>query len=179
MIGPTRTFWRVRLLLTGFTIALALAALTTVSVPAQARVWVSVAAPCCGYAYPGPYYGYGYPPPPYAYAPPPGYYPPPPDAGVPGAGAPGAYPPAGPAPSAYTPDAPASGYPPSAPTTAYEPAPTAGAPAAVTYTNKPAFTNAAGQTCRQYKTTDASGGHPIDVYGTACRQADGQWRVVN
>jgi len=180
MIGPTRTFWRARLLLLGFA-ALALTALTSVSPPAQARVWVSVAGPCCGYAYPDPYYGYP-PPPPYAYAPPPGYYPPPPDAG-----APGAYPPVGPAPSAYTPDAPAAGYAPAAsyaptasyaPATSYAPAPS-GAAAQVTYTNKPAFTNAAGQTCRQYKTTDASGGHPVDVYGTACRQADGQWRVVD
>jgi surface antigen len=50
---------------------------------------------------------------------------------------------------------------------------------AITYTNKPAFTNAAGQTCREYKSTDATGGHPIDVFGTACKAADGQWRVVN
>jgi hypothetical protein len=162
MIGPT-TDWRTRLLLTGVATALAIVALATISPPAQARVWVSAGVPCCGY-YPGPYYGYGYPPPPYAYVPPPGYYPPP------DYGAPGAYPPAGAAPSAYTPGAPASGYaPPSG----------AGAGAAVTYTNKPAFTNAAGQTCRQYKTTDATGGHPVDVYGTACQQADGQWRVVN
>jgi hypothetical protein len=191
MIGSTRTFWRARLLFAGLAGAAVLTALISASPPAQARVWVSVAAPCCGYAYPGPYYGYP-PPPPYAYAPPPGYYPPP-DAGIPGAGAPGAYPPAGPAPSAYTPDAPAPSYPPAtgyAPTASYAPtagyaptasyAPTAnGAAAQVTYTNKPAFTNAAGQTCRQYKTTDTSGGHPVDVYGTACRQADGQWRVVD
>lgn len=170
MIGPT-TNWRARLLFTGIATVLAIVALATISPPAQARVWVSAGVPCCSY-YPGPYYGY--PSPPYAYVPPPGYYPPPPDYG-----APGAYPPAGAAPSAYTPGTPTSSYAPGVPTSGYAPPSGAGAAAAVTYTNKPAFTNAAGQTCRQYKTTDATGGHPVDVYGTACQQADGQWRVVN
>ena len=167
MISPT-TDWRARLLFTAFATVLAIVALATISPPAQARVWVSAGVPCCGY-YPGPYYGY-YAPPPYAYMPPPSYYPPAPDYGALDYGAPGAYPPAGAAPSAYTPGAPTSGY--ASPSGA-------GAAAAVTYTNKPAFTNAAGQTCRQYKTTDATSGHPVDVYGTACQQADGQWRVVN
>jgi len=67
-------------------------------------------------------------------------------------------------------------YPPASPMAA---APAAPSSPAITYTNKPAFTNAAGQTCREYKTTDTTGGHPIDVVGTACRAADGQWRVVN
>jgi hypothetical protein len=116
-------------------------------------VFVAVGAPCCGYYYgPGPYYGY---PPPYYYAPPPGYYPPPP----------GYYPPPA---SANAPGQPA---PPASATSAMA-AP--GSPP-ITYTNKPAFTNSAGQTCRQYKATD--GGR--DVFGTACQQADGQWRVVN
>ena len=170
MIGPTRIFWRARLLLTGFATVFGLMALTGAPQPAQA-FWIGIGAPCCGWYGPGPYYGY---PPPYAYAPPPAYYPPPA-----GYGAAGPYPPAGSAPSAYTPNTPATGYAPSAPATGYEPAPTSGAAAAVTYTNKPAFTNAAGQTCRQYKTTDASNGHPVDIYGTACRQSDGQWRVVD
>jgi hypothetical protein len=47
----------------------------------------------------------------------------------------------------------------------------------ITYTSKPAFTNSAGQTCREYKTSDPAAGH--DVFGTACKAADGQWRVVN
>ncbi|MBV8777815.1 MAG: hypothetical protein JO258_11530 [Alphaproteobacteria bacterium] len=55
-------------------------------------------------------------------------------------------------------------------------APAAGTAAAsqprITYTGKPAFTNATGQPCRQYKTAD-------NVFGTACRQSDGQWRVVD
>ena len=176
MIGPTWTRWRTRLLLTGSAAALAFTALATAAPPAQARVWVSVGVPCCGY-YPGPYYGY--PPPPYAYAPPPGYYPPP------GAYPPGAYPPPpdGAAPSAYAPGQPVPGYAPGQPAPGYAPpagaapsaAATPGAPgtAGITYTNKPAFTNAAGQTCREYKAAD------MTTTGTACRQADGQWRVVN
>jgi hypothetical protein len=166
MNAPTNTSWRARLLFAGIAGAVAIAALPS---PAQARIWVS--GPCCGGWYgPGAYYGYGYYPPPYYY----------------GYGSPGAYyaPPypqpagPGPAPSAY---APQSGYPaPSAytPQSAY-PAPSTATPsaaAAITYTNKPAFTNAAGQPCREY-TTNAGSGQP--VYGTACRMADGQWRVVN
>jgi len=163
MTGSTRTDWRLRLLVTGSAVAIVFVVSAMVSPLAHARVWVSTGVPCCGY-YPGPYYDY--PPPPYAYAPPPGYYPPPPDYGAAG---PGAYPPTV---SAYTPGAPAPGYaPPSGAAAAASPA--------ITYTSKPAFTNAAGQTCRQYKTTDTTGGHPIDVYGTACRHSDGQWRVVN
>jgi hypothetical protein len=159
MTGLTTTDWRARFLLTGFAAALALIALATLSPRAQARVWVSVGVPFPGYGY-GPYYDY---PPPGYYPPPPGYYPPPPG---------GYAPPGAPAPSAYTPGAPAPGYAP--------PAGGAAAPASgpqITYTSRPPFTNSAGQTCREYKTTDPSAGR--DVYGTACRQADGQWRVVN
>ncbi len=168
MIGPTWTEWRTRLFLLGSAAALAMIAMVTASPPAQARGWVTAGFPFPGYAYgPDPYYAY---PAPY-YAPPTGYYYPPP----------GAYPPVAAAPSAYTPDQPA--YPQPAP--GYAPvstAPIATAPAGaprITYTSKPAFINAAGQTCRQYKTTDTSGGRIADVYGTACRQGDGQWRVVN
>jgi hypothetical protein len=152
MNAPTNSRWRARLVFAGIAGALAIGALAALPAPAQARVWVS--APCCGWYGPGAYYGY---------YPPPYYY---------GYGSPGAYysppypPPAGPAPSAYTPQ---SAYP--APSTA-----TPGAAAAITYTNKPAFTNAAGQPCRQYM-ANAGSGQP--VYGTACRMADGQWRVVN
>jgi hypothetical protein len=159
MTPPTMTEWRARLFFAGCAAAFAVAALTAAPRPAEARVWVSVGVP-----FPGYYYGsgpnYGYYPPPYAYAPPPGYYPP---AGYP---APGAYPPpAGPSPSAYTPGAPAT-------------APAIPAQPKVTYTNKPAFTNSAGQTCREYKATDTTNRRPVDVFGTACQQADGQWRVI-
>jgi hypothetical protein len=155
----TWTRWRARLLFSGATALLALFTLTAGSPPAQARFWVGVGGPCCGYWGPGPYWGY---PPPYTYYPPTAYYPPPPYPAP-------AYPP--PAPSAYTPGTPA------APMATVAPA----APGAarsqpqITYTGKPAFTNSAGQTCREYKTN--AGGR--DVFGTACEQNDGQWRVVN
>lgn len=154
-LTPTR--WRARFLLSGAVGALALLTLTTASSPAQARVWFSVGVPCCGYWGPGPYWGYY--PPPYAYYPPPApaYYPPPPAS---------YYPP--PAPAAAAPVAPAA---PSARAT-----PTAGrGQPQITYTDRPAFTNSAGQTCREYKANDSG----RDVFGTACQAADGQWRVVN
>jgi hypothetical protein len=115
--------------------------------------------PFPGYYGPGPFYGYPGPYPyPYGY-PAPAYYPPP---------AYPYYPPAAaPAPTAYAPPAAA----PSAAAPAAAPSATAG----ITYTSKPAFTNSAGLTCREYKTS--SSGH--DVFGTACKQTDGQWRVVN
>ena len=171
MNAPTNPCWHARVVFAGIAGALALGAIAALPSPAHARVWVS--APCCGWYGPGPYYGYY--PPPYYYGPPGAYYAPP-------------YPPAapGPAPSAYSPQ---SAYPAAAPTapgpSAYSPQsayPGPGAPAtpdaaaAITYTSKPAFTNAAGQTCREYK-TNAATGQP--VYGTACREADGQWRVAN
>ncbi|HXO02637.1 MAG TPA: hypothetical protein VN900_11305 [Stellaceae bacterium] len=173
MIGRTRTGWRARLLLTASAAALALIALTTISSPTQARAWVSVGLPYPGYYYPGPYYGY---PPPYAYAPPPSYYYPP-DYASPGAYPPAAAPSAYTSPSAYTPGAPTPSYAPPAGGALAPSAMAAPAAPAITYTSKPAFTNAAGQTCREYKTTDATAGR--DVFGTACREADGQWRVVN
>jgi len=148
MNGPTSRSWRTHLCLAGVAAIVALGSMAVLPAPAQARVWV--AGPCCGWYGPGPWWG-GYYPAPYYYAPPPAaYYPPPPAAYPPGPG---------PAPTAYTP--PATGI-------------TAPA-AAVTYTNKPAFRNAQGQTCREYMTHN--GGQA--VYGTACQAADGQWRVVN
>lgn len=162
---PTWTTWRNCLPLGAATALTAIAALTTLSPSAQARFWVGVGGPCCGYWAPGPSYGY---PPPYAYAPPPGYYPPPEGYAQPAA------------PSAYAPDGAPSAY---APEPMNTPASAVAAPAqnspAITYTNKPAFKNAAGQTCRQYKTTDTTNAHPVDVFGTACQDTDGQWRVAN
>jgi hypothetical protein len=164
MIGRIRKNWRSGLLLAPAA-ALAFVALTVGSSPAQA-FWIGFGGPCCGY-WPGAYYA----PPPPAYYPPPGYYPPAPaySPGYSSSYSGGYYPqqPAGPAPSAYTPAAPSVGTPPSAPAAVATPA--------ITYTNKPAFTNSAGQTCREYKT--GNGGH--DIFGTACKEADGQWRVVN
>jgi hypothetical protein len=128
-------------------VALGGAAMVAAPAPAPARVFVGVGVgvPCCGAPWPY-YYGYpnyyGYP----AYYPPPPYYAPP---------APAGYPP------------PPAGYPPQAP------APAAAGPAPqITYTSRPPFTNAAGQTCREYRT--AAG-----ATGTACRDAGGQWRVMD
>jgi len=161
MTGPTSITWRARLTLAGATAMLALIALLSAPTAAQAGVFVSIGGPCCGYWGPGPY-AY-YPPAPGYYPPPPGYYPPP--AGYyppPSTAAPTGYP-APPAASAQP------GYP-ASPSVAG-----GGATPQITYTSKPAFTNAAGQTCREYKTNDSG----RDVFGTACQQADGQWRVVN
>jgi hypothetical protein len=177
MIRPTLTQRYFRALLGGLAAGLALFALTAMSPPAGARGWGSVGGPCCGYWGPGSYYGYY--PPPYAYAPPPGYYDP---SAVPGAySVPSAYAPTQPA---YAPQTGAAepSYAPAQPIPAYTPQASIAVPSApatptttITYTNKPAFTNSSGQLCREYKTSD--GGR--DVYGTACRQADGQWRVTN
>jgi hypothetical protein len=163
MTGPTWIKCRNRLVLTGFTALLAVAALT--AAPSSARAFfVSIGVPCCGWG-PGPYWGY--PPPPYGYYPPPAYYPPP-----------GYYPPpTASAPSAYTPTQPTPAYPPAGGSAAPGATAVPAIPAAprITYTSKPSFTNSAGQTCREYKTTDSG----RDIFGTACKQADGQWRVVN
>jgi hypothetical protein len=170
MISPTQPGRRSRRLLAGCAAVFAVAALAAAPQPAAARVWVSVGGPFPGY-YPVPGPCCGYYPPPYYYGAPQNYYPP---AGDPAAAypAPGYGPPAGPAPSAYSPSvAPTMQPAPLAPSTAVKPG--------ITYTNKPAFTNSAGQTCREYKVTSTGGGHPVDVYGTACKQGDGQWRVVN
>jgi hypothetical protein len=167
MNGPAQSHWRARFFLAGIAGILAIGAVCALPAPAQARVWIS-GGPCCGYWGPGPYYG-GYYPPPYYYAPPAYVYYPPAPAGYP---PPAAYPPAAaPDPSAYAPpQVPGAPAP-----TAYAPPAAAGMPA-ITYTSKPAFTNASGQTCREYKANGAGG---QQVYGTACQQADGQWRVAN
>ncbi|MFQ5959549.1 MAG: RT0821/Lpp0805 family surface protein [Alphaproteobacteria bacterium] len=38
---------------------------------------------------------------------------------------------------------------------------------------------AQGQYCREYQTTVTVGGATEEAYGTACRQPDGSWKVVN
>ncbi len=83
-----------------------------------------------------------YAPYPYYPYPPPIYYPPPPVAYY-----------APPSPGYYPPDA-------------------AAAPANITYTDRPAFRNAAGETCREYRAGNGA-------LGTACQDRSGQWRVAN
>lgn len=41
------------------------------------------------------------------------------------------------------------------------------------------FTNAQGQPCREFITTIIVGGEQQQGYGTACRQPDGTWQIVN
>lgn len=173
MSGPTQTRWRSRIYFVGIAAALAIGAIAAVPSPAQAY-WFGF--PFGGY-YPAPYYYY----PPYYYAPPAAYYPP-------------AYPadpaytaPAQPAPPAYgqQPSSTAYSQPTQPSSYTQEPLPpltqpstsaTPGTAAQITYTNKPAFKNASGQTCREFTGSDASG---KAAYGTACQAADGQWRVTD
>jgi surface antigen len=41
------------------------------------------------------------------------------------------------------------------------------------------YESAGGQYCREYQQTVTVGGETQDAYGTACRQPDGSWQVVN
>lgn len=36
-----------------------------------------------------------------------------------------------------------------------------------------------GQYCREYQASAIIGGQPQETYGTACRSADGSWRIMN
>lgn len=150
MNGRMGRIWRPRCGIGALAAALGIVAGAAASTPASAFVLGF------GFPYPGFYAAHwpAYPPPPayYPYYPPPPYYPAPPPSSE-------YYPPA-PAPAATGPA-----------TAAAEPA-AASAAAAISYTSRPAFQNAAGQTCREYQ---AAGG----ARGTACKGADGQWRVAN
>jgi hypothetical protein len=166
MKGPTRARWRSRVLPAGIAGAFLIGAIAALPSPAQA-FWIGFPFPFSGY-YPPPYY-----PPPYYYAPPAAYYPPPAYPAAPGYAAPTE--PASaynqqPAPSAYNEQTAPFAY--TSPPSSATPNPAA----QITYTNRPAFKNASGQTCREYTTNDASG---RAAYGTACQAADGQWRVAN
>jgi surface antigen len=41
------------------------------------------------------------------------------------------------------------------------------------------YQNPQGQYCREYSHTVYIGGKPERAYGTACRQADGNWEIVS
>lgn len=41
------------------------------------------------------------------------------------------------------------------------------------------FKSAGGDNCREYQTTVTVGGKQEKAYGTACRQADGSWKIIN
>ncbi len=38
---------------------------------------------------------------------------------------------------------------------------------------------ASGEYCREYTAKATVGGKPVDTYGTACRQPDGSWKLIN
>jgi hypothetical protein len=129
--------------------ALGFAAAVSAPTPAEARVFVGF-----GFGIP---IGFPFFYPPYPYYPPPAYYPPP------------YYP----APASY----PAPGTP-SQPPGSYARSGSAGSPS-ITYTPRRGWTNAQGQYCREYRTTGPAGNRATERYGTACRDASGQWRIVN
>ena len=131
--------------------ALAFSVAMLTPAPADARVFVGF-----GFGFPIGFPGY-YPPYPY-YPPPPPYYPPPP-ANYP-------VPPNSPPPASYQ---PSSAYAPSGPA----------ASLSITYTKRPGWTNAQGEYCREYRSSERGATRGTRRYGTACRDASGQWRIVN
>ena len=44
---------------------------------------------------------------------------------------------------------------------------------------QPSYQNASGQYCREYQQTITVDGKTETAYGTACRQPDGSWKIVN
>jgi hypothetical protein len=134
-------------------IAVDFAATMLAPTPAEAGVFVGF-----GFGFPIGFPGYYYPPypnyapPPPPYYPPPAYYPPPPASYQASAGYRSS---AGQAPSVL------------------------GATPPITYTPRPGWTNAEGRFCREYKSNQGVGNRATERYGTACRDASGQWRIVN
>jgi hypothetical protein len=69
---------------------------------------------------------------------------------------------------------PAYYYPPPPPPVYYYPP-----PAAYVVPGPPIGTvQPQGQTCREYRSTMTIDGRPQPVYGTACLQPDGSWRII-
>ena len=48
-----------------------------------------------------------------------------------------------------------------------------------TVTPQPAYQTATGQYCREFQQTVTIDGQTQSAYGTACRQPDGSWKIVN
>lgn len=48
-----------------------------------------------------------------------------------------------------------------------------------TITPQPAYTNKTDEYCREYQQTVTVGGKTETAYGSACRQADGTWKISN
>lgn len=83
------------------------------------------------------------------------------------------YPPAvvyAPPPVYYAPPPPVVYAP---PPVVYAPPPVAANPAG------PAYVGRDGRQCREYQSTAMVAGRPQAVYGTACLDPDGSWRIVN
>ncbi|AWJ92216.1 hypothetical protein Sp245p_20800 (plasmid) [Azospirillum baldaniorum] len=78
-----------------------------------------------------------------------------------------------PPPVVYVQPAPVPAPPPAVVFTEPTPAPIAATPTG------PAYMARDGQLCREYQTTVMVGGLAQPGYGTACRQPDGSWRVIN
>lgn len=47
-----------------------------------------------------------------------------------------------------------------------------------TVTPQPSYEPEPGKYCREYQQTVTIGGESVEAYGTACRQPDGSWKVV-
>lgn len=47
-----------------------------------------------------------------------------------------------------------------------------------TYTPRPAYQTSTGQYCREFQQTITVGGQTQEGFGTACRQPDGSWKIV-
>jgi hypothetical protein len=77
-----------------------------------------------------------------------------------------------PSPAYYYPPPPVLAYPPPAPVY-YAPAPAYAPPPPAAYAAPPQ-----GE-CREYTSMTTIAGQPQNMVGTACRQPDGTWRIVN
>lgn len=58
------------------------------------------------------------------------------------------------------------------------PAPAPASPVSGSYP-APGIAGNGGQDCREYQQTVMVGGQPSPAYGTACRQADGSWKIIS
>ena len=48
-----------------------------------------------------------------------------------------------------------------------------------TVTPQPAYQTSAGQYCREFQQSVTIAGRAEEAYGTACRQPDGSWKIIN
>lgn len=67
------------------------------------------------------------------------------------------------------------------PVVVYRPAPPPvvyAPPAVSAVPTSPAYTDSRGRTCREYQATGTVGGTGQPLWGTACLQPDGSWRIV-